>query len=74
MACAFAASAMLQLNDPDPMAWIGIYILALGGCVGWHRRKIPAYLIRQSKIARVRKSDIDDWFRSGGNDSGKKGD
>ncbi len=39
-----------------------------------HRRKIPAYLIRQSKIARVRKSDIDDWFRSAGNDSGEKGD
>ena len=30
-----------------------------------HRRKISAYMIRKSKIARVRKSDIDDWFVAG---------
>jgi hypothetical protein len=29
-----------------------------------HRRKIPSYKIRKSTIARVRKSDIDDWFFS----------
>ena len=27
-----------------------------------HRRKIPSYRVRKSKIARVRKSDVDDWF------------
>ena len=39
-----------------------------------HRRKIPAYQVRKSKIARVRKRDIDEWFRSEGNESGGKGD
>jgi len=27
-----------------------------------YRRKIPSYRVRKSKIARVRKSDIDAWF------------
>jgi len=27
-----------------------------------HRRKIPSYQVRKSKIARVRKRDVDDWF------------
>jgi len=31
-----------------------------------HRRKIASYQVRKSKIARVRKSDIDDWFLPSG--------
>ncbi len=34
---AFVASAMLQLNDPDPIAWVALYLAAAGACIAWHR-------------------------------------
>lgn len=40
----FVFSALLQLNDPDPIGWIAVYLwaAALAAAVAWGRR--PAWL------------------------------
>jgi len=40
---AYVASALVQLNDPDPWAWIGIYLAAAGMCIAWFRRRLPRW-------------------------------
>ncbi len=35
---AYLASAMVQLNDPDPARWVAVYLLAAGTCGAWERR------------------------------------
>ena len=33
MAALFAFGALVQLNDPDPWAWVAVYLAAAGACV-----------------------------------------
>ncbi len=42
MLIAFALSAILQYNDPDPYAWIAIYVMATLACV-FHYRRHPSW-------------------------------
>jgi hypothetical protein len=41
---AFALSAMLQYNDPDPLAWMIIYSGAACMCVAKYLNKLPLWL------------------------------
>ncbi len=38
----FAAFAVMQLNDPDPMYWVTFYALGALACVLFHLRRLPA--------------------------------
>ena len=37
MLLAFLLSAAVQLNDPDPLPWIAIYLAAALACLAWAR-------------------------------------
>lgn len=37
LAILFVVGAGLQLNDPDPWAWVGIYLAAAAACLLWGR-------------------------------------
>ena len=39
----FLFSASVQLNDPDPLRWIGIYVAAAVVCGLEIRRRVPAW-------------------------------
>jgi hypothetical protein len=41
---AYLLSALVQYNDPDPLAWIAIYLLAAGMCIARFRRYQPRWL------------------------------
>lgn len=36
----FAAAALLQLNDPDPLAWTLVYLAAAAASVGWQLGRV----------------------------------
>ena len=38
MAALFAFGAVVQLNDPDPWAWVAVYLAAAAVCLLAHRR------------------------------------
>ena len=40
---AFALSVLVQYNDPDPWAWIAIYLAAAGMCIAWYRHRLPRW-------------------------------
>ena len=40
---AYVASTLVQFNDPDPWAWIAIYVAAAGMCIAWFRRRVPRW-------------------------------
>lgn len=40
---AYVASALVQFNDPDPWAWVAIYLAAAGMCIAWLRRRLPRW-------------------------------
>ena len=46
---AFAASAALQYNDPDPLRWVAIYFFAAAASIawetGWLHRLVPIPLM-----------------------------
>ncbi|MDG1572617.1 transmembrane 220 family protein [Robiginitalea sp. M366] len=44
MALLFAWAAYVQLNDPDAAVWIGIYLVAALGCLGFALGKLPYWL------------------------------
>lgn len=62
----FAASAILQLNDPDPVAWIAVYLGgALVAAIGW--RWVPG-LVAAVAVAAIAATwaaiialDIEQW-------------
>lgn len=37
----FAYSAVVQLNDPDPLPWFLVYAGALAFCILWIMREVP---------------------------------
>lgn len=39
----FLLSAAVQINDPDPLTWIGIYCAAAAVCALEIRRRLPAW-------------------------------
>lgn len=39
----FLFSAAVQLNDPDPLPWVGIYVVAAAVCGLEIRRRAPAW-------------------------------
>jgi hypothetical protein len=39
----FVFSAAVQINDPDPVAWIGIYLAAAAVCAFEIKRKAPRW-------------------------------
>ncbi len=41
---AFGASAVLQWNDPDPLAWMLLYGAAAGVCALWYRADLSLRL------------------------------
>ena len=41
---AFLLSAGVQYNDPDPLAWILMYLCAAAMCIAWYRRAVPRWL------------------------------
>jgi hypothetical protein len=41
MVAVFAASALLQYNDPDPLGWTAIYGAAALAALGWPRLRPP---------------------------------
>lgn len=44
MALLFLLSAAVQLNDPDPLIWITVYVLAALFCVAHGFRQLPPFL------------------------------
>jgi hypothetical protein len=38
LALLFLFGALVQINDPDPIGWIAIYLAAAGACLAAHRR------------------------------------
>ena len=40
---AYVASVLVQFNDPDPWAWIAIYLAAAGMCIAWFRNRLPRW-------------------------------
>jgi hypothetical protein len=50
-AVVFALSAVVQLNDPDPILWLSIYCTAMAGCVAWHLGRLPLMGARISGVA-----------------------
>ncbi len=48
MAVLFVISAVLQYNDPDPLAWVAVYLAGAAVLTGWLRGKsvrLPAALL-----------------------------
>ena len=43
MALLFVLAASVQLNDPDPLVWISLYLLAAMFCVAHAFQKLPSY-------------------------------
>ena len=41
---AYLLSAMVQYNDPDPLAWIAIYLAAAGMCIVRFCKRLPKWL------------------------------
>lgn len=40
---AYLASTLVQYNDPDPWAWVAIYLAAAGMCIAWFRKRLPRW-------------------------------
>ena len=53
MMAAFALSAVVQYNDPDPIPWMMVYVSALALCVGWHRGRLPWWFFAAAAAASV---------------------
>ena len=41
---AYLLSALVQFNDPDPWAWVAIYLAAAAMCIAWFRRRLPRWV------------------------------
>ena len=41
---AYSLSVLVQFNDPDPWAWVAIYLAAAIMCLGWYTSRLPRWL------------------------------
>ena len=53
MMVAFALSAVVQYNDPDPILWMMVYLSALGLCVAWHQGRLSWWFFAVAAAASV---------------------